>query len=182
VADLVRDGAHSRIGLGSRSQSQFQNGSLIGSPSVKPLEISDVSKDHNVVRPVHHALIDTGDVEVADLDLFSDKIGQQLVTYLEAEQIGQTDRNRDSQFHGIRFLSWSPFEQHAVDALPFLDDSSAVNRRSDALHLRNRLYVRHETLVDRNRRRLADVVHVHRHQLHVSGKVGNSVPDLVPEP
>ena len=183
MSHLVSDGTHSGIGLGIRLQRQLQHGSLIGRPSVKSLEISDVSKNDNIIGAVHNSFIDIDNVKVSYLDLFSDKVSQKFVANLQAKHIRQPDRNRDTESHcvGFRFLTRSSFEQNAVDAFAFLDDSSAIDSRSDILYFRNRLYVRYKTLFDRNRGCLADVVHIHRHQLHIARKIGNTVPDLVPE-
>ncbi len=113
----------------------------------------------------------------------SDMLGLKVGANLQAKHIRQPDRNRDTESHcvGFRFLTRSSFEQNAVDAFAFLDDSSAIDSRSDILYFRNRFYVRYKTLFDRNRGCLADVVHIHRHQLHIARKIGNTVPDLVPE-
>ncbi len=65
------------------------------------------------------------------LDLFSDKVSQKFVANLQAKHIRQPDRNRDTESHcvGFRFLTRSSFEQNAVDAFAFLDDSSAIDSR-----------------------------------------------------
>jgi len=183
VADLFGDGTHSGVGPGSRSQCKFQNGSLVGSPPVKSLKVRDVRKHNDVVCSVHDTFIKTGYVEIADLDFLPYKVSQEFVADIETEHFREPDRNRDSELYrvGFGFLTWRSFEEHPVDALPFLDDSRAIDSRSDLLNLRNRLDVRHKTLVDRDRGELADVVHVHRHQLHVTRKVGDAVPDLVSE-
>ena len=58
-----------------------------------------------------------------------------------------------------------------MDALAFFDDTGAIDGGRDALDLGNLLYLREVAWRDRDRGRLVDVVHVHRHQLHVARKV-----------
>jgi len=137
------------------------------------LKISHVSKHDDVVRAVHHTFVDTDNVEIANLDLLAYKIGEKPVTYLEVKHFRKPDRDGHPKFHRIS-LGNRPrrsLEEHSVDALAFFDDTGAIDGGHDALDLGNLLYLREVAWRDRDRGRLVDVVHVHRHQLHVARKV-----------
>jgi len=183
VSDLISHSTHPGVCPRSGDQCQFQNRSLIGRPAIQPLEICYVSKDQDVVRTIHHTFINAGYVEITDLDLFTHKISQKLITDLKVKHFSQPQGNRHTKPHcvGLGLLLRNPLKQNSMDALAFLDYSCPIDGRNDTLHIGYPLYARKETRAGRNRRGITDVVHVNRHQLHVTCKIRDAVPDLVPE-